>query len=83
MKVIIYDMDQNGFDNNAQLHSENGSQEEFGDGYTIIDFYSDNVNVYLDEIHGLENTGWYTYIATDPDTLEETRRYVFCEIIEA
>lgn len=75
MKIRFFEMDETGYNQNNQLRPENGTIEEFGDGYTIEDFYSDRANVCLEEMDGQD--GWYRF-QTDAD---ETR-YVFVKSIE-
>lgn len=77
MKVRIYEMDQKGYDNNAHIYGEPGEVEEFGEGYTIYDYYSDRCNVALEE---MDREGFYYFTPWYAE--EDERRYVFVETVE-
>lgn len=62
--IKFYDLSESDYENNNFGEAET---EEFGEGYTISDFYADRAGISLDEI---EN-GVYTY-----ETEEGEKRYV-------
>lgn len=56
--IRFYDLNESDYENNNFGEAET---EEFGEGYTISDFYSDRAGISLDEI----NDGVYTYETDD------------------
>lgn len=80
-RIFYFDMDENGFDNNDQLHHENGIYEIFEDDlYTIEDDYSDHADVHLEPIKEY-GAGWYWYEIED-DEGNTSKRYVYVDRIE-
>lgn len=65
--VKFYDMSEEEYENNAHLNGMQKEVEEFGEGYTIEDFYADRAGVLLEEI----GDGVYCY-----EIDEEEKRYI-------
>lgn len=62
--IKFYDLNESDYENNNFGEKET---EEFGEGYTISDFYADRAGISLDEIE----SGFYAYETDDGE-----KRYV-------
>ena len=80
-RIVYYDMDEKGFDDNDQQYAEKANYEIYEDSlYTIEDDYSDHADVHLEPIKEY-GAGWYWYEIED-DEGNTSKRYVYVDRIE-
>ena len=68
--IKFYELNEKEFENNEHLNMR-PEVEEFGEGYTIEDFYSDRAGVVLERLNNYDSLEVYSF-----ETDDEEKRYV-------
>lgn len=65
--IKFYELSEKEFENNEHLNMR-PEVEEFGEGYTIEDFYSDRVGVVLERLNDYDSLEVYIFETDDSET---------------
>lgn len=86
--IEFIDMSEEQYENGYAFNGNEYEYKEFGEGYTIEDFYSDNSDMRLEDL----GDGWYTYarewvdglgyVSRPLDDEDAEKRYVYVRKFE-